>query len=109
MCGIAGIINGGNEQLLAGMNDIMSHRGPDDAGLKWFADSRSGMSQRRLSIIDLSPGGHQPMTNETGDLWIVFNGEIYNYPVLRQELGGVPVTMPVSTWVEVTTTGERSR
>jgi asparagine synthase (glutamine-hydrolysing) len=86
MCGIAGLINGGNAQLLARMNDAIAHRGPDDAGLKWFADSSSGLAHRRLSIIDLSPAGHQPMCDETGDLWIVFNGEIYNYKELGQEL-----------------------
>jgi asparagine synthase (glutamine-hydrolysing) len=86
MCGIAGLINGGNAQLLARMNDAIAHRGPDDAGLKWFADSSSGLAHRRLSIIDLSPAGHQPMCDETGDLWIVFNGEIYNYKELGEEL-----------------------
>jgi asparagine synthase (glutamine-hydrolysing) len=86
MCGIAEIINGGNAQLLARMNKVIAHRGPDDAGLEWFGDSSSGLAHRRLSIIDLSPAGHQPMCNETGDLWIVFNGEIYNYMELREEL-----------------------
>jgi asparagine synthase (glutamine-hydrolysing) len=86
MCGIAGIINGGDEHLLARMSEAIDHRGPDDAGLEWFADSSSGLAHRRLSIIDLSPAGHQPMCNETGDLWIVFNGEIYNYLELREEL-----------------------
>ena len=86
MCGIAGIINGGNAQLLARMSDAIVHRGPDDAGLQWFADSSSGLAHRRLSIIDLTPAGHQPMCNETGDLWIAFNGEIYNHQELRQEL-----------------------
>ena len=86
MCGIAGLINGGNAQLLERMSDTIAHRGPDDAGLKWFADSGSGLAQRRLSIIDLSPAGHQPMSNETGDLWIVFNGEIYNYKEIGEEL-----------------------
>src|ERR1700730_15067464 len=86
MCGIAGLINGGNAQLLGRMSDTIAHRGPDDAGLKWFADSSSGLAHRRLSIIDLSPAGHQPMCDETGDLWIVFNGEIYNYKELGEEL-----------------------
>lgn len=86
MCGIAGIINGGNAELLARMNDVIAHRGPDDVGLEWFPHSSSGLAHRRLSIIDLSPAGHQPMCNETGDLWIVFNGEIYNYKELGEEL-----------------------
>ena len=86
MCGIAGIINGGNAELLGRMSDIIVHRGPDDAGLEWFADSSSGLAFRRLSIIDLTAAGHQPMSAETGDLWIVFNGEIYNYKELGEEL-----------------------
>src|SRR5260370_2084728 len=86
MCGISGLINTGNVQLLERMNDTIAHRGPDDAGIKWFPDSSSGLAHRRLSIIDLSPAGHQPMCNETGDLWIVFNGEIYNYKELGEEL-----------------------
>src|SRR5579864_7374411 len=86
MCGIAGLINGGNAELLARMNDTIAHRGPDDAGLKWFDASSSGLAHRRLSIIDLSSAGHQPMCDETGDLWIVFNGEIYNYKELGEEL-----------------------
>jgi asparagine synthase (glutamine-hydrolysing) len=86
MCGISGIINGGKLELLARMNDTIAHRGPDDAGMEWFADSSSGLAHRRLSIIDLSPAGHQPMCSESGDLWIVFNGEIYNYKELGAEL-----------------------
>lgn len=68
------------------MSDAIAHRGPDDAGLEWFAGSSSGLAHRRLSIIDLSPAGHQPMCNETADLWITFNGEIYNYTEIREEL-----------------------
>lgn len=86
MCGIAGLINGGNARLLARMSDAIAHRGPDDAGFEWFADSSSGLAHRRLSIIDLSPTGHQPMCNDSGNLWIVFNGEIYNYKELGEEL-----------------------
>jgi len=86
MCGIAGLINCGNAELLASMCDTIAHRGPDDSGLKWFADSSSGLGFRRLSILDLSSAGHQPMCNATADLWIIFNGEIYNYKELREEL-----------------------
>jgi asparagine synthase (glutamine-hydrolysing) len=64
----------------------MAHRGPDDAGVWWSADGRVGLGHRRLSIIDLSPAGHQPMQDVTGSLTIVFNGEIYNYRDLQQEL-----------------------
>ena len=101
MCGIAGIINGGDQKLLARMNDIMAHRGPDDAGIKWFADSGSGIAQRRLSIIDLSPGGHQPMVNDTGDLWIVFNGEIYNYKELGEEVAAQGIRLRSTSDTEI--------
>jgi len=101
MCGIAGIINGGNERLLGRMNDIIAHRGPDDAGLKWFAESSSGLAHRRLAIIDLSPAGHQPMSNETGDLWIVFNGEIYNYKELGEEVRAKGVRLRSSSDTEI--------
>ncbi len=65
--------------------DAMAHRGPDDEG--FYLDGELGLGNRRLSIIDL-PGGHQPLSNEDGSLWIAFNGEIYNYRELRQQLGG---------------------
>ncbi|MBC8373444.1 MAG: asparagine synthase (glutamine-hydrolyzing) [Planctomycetes bacterium] len=89
MCGIVGImdsrpvVDGG---LLATMRDTMRHRGPDDAGLWWDDRRQVGLAHRRLSIIDLSPGGHQPMTDESGKLALVYNGEIYNYRQLREEL-----------------------
>ena len=86
MCGITGIINGGSPSALHCMTDILAHRGPDDDGLQWFSASQCGLGHRRLSIIDLSPTGHQPMSNEAGNLWIVFNGEIYNYRSIRREL-----------------------
>ncbi len=71
--------------LLARMRDAMIHRGPDDAGQKIFG--HVGIAMRRLSIIDLSTG-HQPIANEDGTVWTVFNGEIYNYRELRSELKG---------------------
>ena len=64
----------------------MAHRGPDDAGEWWSDNGRVGLAHRRLSIIDLSPGGHQPMSDARGVLTIVFNGEIYNFIDLRREL-----------------------
>jgi asparagine synthase (glutamine-hydrolysing) len=75
-----------SQSLLARMTDTIRHRGPDDAG--WWIDrtGRAGLGFRRLSIIDLSPNGHQPMTNEDGTIHIVFNGEIYNYRELRPDL-----------------------
>jgi asparagine synthase (glutamine-hydrolysing) len=85
MCGIAGFIAPGaaGEAALGRMLDVLAHRGPDDRGCYVDADAAIGM--RRLSIIDLA-GGHQPMTNEDGSLWIVYNGEIFNHAALRGEL-----------------------
>ena len=92
MCGITGVFEFGpeggrvDEATLARMRDTLVHRGPDDAGLHVSADRTVGLAHRRLSIIDLSPLGRQPMTNEDGSIWITFNGEIYNHLALRAEL-----------------------
>ncbi len=89
MCGIAGIVraDGGiEEEEIVAMRDTLTHRGPDDAGCHLTADRRVALGHRRLSIIDLSSHGHQPMSNETGTIWIVYNGEVYNFPALRAEL-----------------------
>lgn len=85
MCGICGLVNppGVTKNDVQTMTDIIRHRGPDDEGI--FCDGTTGLGQRRLSIIDLS-GGHQPISNEDGSKWIVFNGEIYNYQELRAGL-----------------------
>jgi asparagine synthase (glutamine-hydrolysing) len=68
------------------MSEALAHRGPDDGGA-WTGDG-VGFGHRRLSIVDLG-GGHQPMSNEDGTVWIVFNGEIYNHRELRSELEGL--------------------
>ncbi len=86
MCGIAGYSGDFDEALLQRMNEAIAHRGPDDSGTLSFPDARIGLAHRRLSIIDLSPRGHQPMTDVTGRVTIVYNGEIYNYRELRSEL-----------------------
>src|SRR6266852_4073391 len=89
MCGIVGLASQvpiAQADLLVAMRDTMRHRGPDDAGAWWSPDRRVGLAQRRLAIIDLSPGGHQPMADASGQVWITFNGEIYNYQALRREL-----------------------
>ncbi len=89
MCGIVGIYSScpiDNTDRLIIMRDTMVHRGPDDSGVWWSSDKRLGLAHCRLSIIDLSPAGHQPMQNAAGDLCIVFNGEIYNFLELRREL-----------------------
>jgi asparagine synthase (glutamine-hydrolysing) len=68
------------------MRDSMTHRGPDDAGVWLEPRGRVGLAHRRLSIVDLSPAGRQPMSNEDGSVWITFNGEIYNHRALRGPL-----------------------
>lgn len=68
------------------LRDLLLHRGPDDAGIYVSSDRHTGLGFRRLSIIDLSPAGHQPMPNEDETIWIVFNGEIYNYAEIRPNL-----------------------
>lgn len=84
MCGIIGIVSSDiNRERLTCANNVLTHRGPDDAGL--YVGDGVGLAARRLSIIDLD-GGHQPLSNETGDVWVTFNGEIYNAPQLRNQL-----------------------
>jgi asparagine synthase (glutamine-hydrolysing) len=83
MCGIAGIAGRRDEALVRRMTDCMAHRGPDDAGV--WADDNVTLGHRRLSIIDLSTG-RQPMSNAEGTVWIVYNGEVYNFRELRAEL-----------------------
>lgn len=91
MCGICGFVSKKNitiEQLTK-MNDTIYHRGPDDSGVEIYPMSggRSvGLAQRRLSILDLSPLGHQPMHSKDGRLSVIYNGEIYNFLELREEL-----------------------
>ncbi len=88
MCGIVGSASRTmvDCDLLVAMRDTMCHRGPDDAGVWRSMDGNVGLAQRRLAIIDLSAGGHQPMADSAGALHIVFNGEIYNFKDLRREL-----------------------
>jgi asparagine synthase (glutamine-hydrolysing) len=87
MCGICGIYDissvGVDKSLLKRMCDVMNYRGPDDEG--YYTNGSIGLGMRRLSVIDLHTG-KQPIHNENQTIWIVFNGEIYNFPVLRAEL-----------------------
>jgi len=88
MCGINGIVHLNREGLvsrpaLERMNKALRHRGPDDEG--YYIDKNAGLAMRRLSIIDIQ-GGHQPISNEDGSIWVVFNGEIYNYKRLKYDL-----------------------
>src|SRR5580698_3839502 len=95
MCGIAGFVEfraaeaAGLESRARQMADQLVHRGPDDSGL--WVDPPFGLALgfRRLSILDLSPAGHQPMCSASGRYAIVFNGEVYNFGDLRAELEGL--------------------
>src|SRR5215472_9017014 len=90
MCGICGMRRLGevpidpSGELMGLMTDAMAHRGPNDRGT--WSDGEVALGVRRLSIIDLSIAGHQPMSNEDGTIWLSFNGEIYNYKELRNDL-----------------------
>src|SRR5918993_4314997 len=89
MCGIVGFASSWgpiSEDLVLRMRDTLRHRGPDDQGLWRSPDGRVVLGHRRLSIIDLSAAGRQPMTDRAEDFQIVFNGEIYNYRELRTDL-----------------------
>jgi asparagine synthase (glutamine-hydrolysing) len=98
MCGIAGFVSKNlflDQATLVSMRDTLIHRGPDDAGcLVWGPDGIlasdapgiAGLAHRRLSIIDLSAAGHQPMSNESETLWIIYNGEFYNFESFHREL-----------------------
>ncbi len=89
MCGIVGVVGAAgavSEPLLRAMADGIKHRGPDDHGVWCDVEQGIGLAQRRLSIVDLSPAGHQPMISACGRYVIVFNGEIYNHAVIRKEL-----------------------
>jgi asparagine synthase (glutamine-hydrolysing) len=104
MCGIVGLFSKNptdNPNRLLVMRDVMVHRGPDDAGAWWSQDRRLGLAHRRLAIIDLSPGGHQPREDRTGRYVIILNGEIYNYRELRETLIKVGHTFDSSSDTEV--------
>jgi asparagine synthase (glutamine-hydrolysing) len=89
MCGIAGVVNWGDQNTLTAMTDCQAHRGPDDAGV-WEHVAPDGtylgLGSRRLAILDLSAAGHMPMANEDNTVYLVYNGEIYNFAELRREL-----------------------
>ena len=104
MCGICGYISKKRitEEELRIMNDTMYHRGPNDSGVAIY-EGRDGYSigfaQRRLAILDLSPQGHQPMYSANGRVSIVFNGEIYNFLELKEELKDYPYKSTCDTEV----------
>jgi asparagine synthase (glutamine-hydrolysing) len=106
MCGIAGFIDfnhNSTAQTLVKMTDALAHRGPDDKGYKiWEAPQyKIGFGHRRLSIIDVSPLGHQPMYSTDGRWAIVFNGEVYNYKEVQSELKGLGYTFKSNSDTEV--------
>ena len=86
MCGICGFCGFEDRNVLKRMMKVLSHRGPDDRG--FYSDENISLGHTRLSIIDLSEKGRQPMSNEDGTIWIVYNGETYNFMELRKELDG---------------------
>jgi asparagine synthase (glutamine-hydrolysing) len=91
MCGVCGIMAWGagvrcDPDTVVRMRDTLVHRGPDDAGSFVSAEHQVALGHRRLSIIDLTSAGHQPMCNEDGSVWITYNGEVYNHAALRREL-----------------------
>ena len=92
MCGIAGFLSTGvarpDKGVLRAMGDALAHRGPDASGIFLSPDGRVGLSHRRLSILDLSPAGAQPMFSVDGSLVLSFNGEVYNFREIREELEG---------------------
>src|SRR5579863_468252 len=94
MCGIAGFMlpqpalgRAEIEARLWAMNGTLRHRGPDDEGV--WTDGLGALAHARLSIIDLSPAGHQPMASAGGEVWLTYNGEIYNFNELRDELAAI--------------------
>lgn len=101
MCGINGIINlsgnGNYSEAIRRMNNALAHRGPDDEGV--FSEDGIAIGQRRLSIIDLSPGGHQPMFYANRRYVMVYNGELYNYRELKSELNEMPFATESDTEV----------
>src|SRR5918992_2356977 len=97
MCGISGF-TWQDEALVTRMCDTIAHRGPDDFGV--YSDPSVSLGHRRLSIIDLERG-RQPLSNEDGTVWIVFNGEIYNFPELRTQLAAAGHRFKTATDTEV--------
>ena len=108
MCGIAGFLNAraaalpvDAAQISAAMNRSLQHRGPDDDGVWIDAEAGVSLIHRRLSIVDLSPTGHQPMVSADGRFVVTFNGEVYNFPDIRKDLEGRGVTFRGSSDTEV--------
>ena len=105
MCRISGIVSEINTQNLSedvkAMCDAMRHGGPDDEGLYLSPDGRICLGHRRLSLLDLTTAGHQPMSAEDDKFWICFNGEVYNFLEIRRELEVLGHTFRSGTDTEV--------
>ena len=104
MCGICGFISKQNitPEQLKKMNDTMYHRGPNDSGEEIYPMKDGytiGLAQRRLSILDLSPLGHQPMHSRDRRVSVVYNGEIYNFQEIKEELKDYPFVSTCDTEV----------
>ncbi|MES2987624.1 MAG: asparagine synthase (glutamine-hydrolyzing) [Pseudomonadota bacterium] len=111
MCGLVGVAARDPVQARDWVRqgrDAIAHRGPDDEGLWWSDDKRVGLAHRRLAIVDLSAAGHQPMLDGTGNIAIVFNGEIYNFRELRAELEAIGHRFRSHSDTEVILAGYRS-
>jgi asparagine synthase (glutamine-hydrolysing) len=101
MCGIAGYSGNFKSDILLHMSQKIVNRGPDDSGVWFDIENKIGLAHRRLSIIDLSPAGHQPMIDENNSAVIIFNGEIYNYLELRSKLESAGVCFSGKSDTEV--------
>lgn len=101
MCSISGLIGCGDAEILEKMSASMRHRGPDAHDQVWFAPHHCGLAHNRLSILDLTSAGAQPMRSDDGRHWIAFNGEIYNYRELRAELESAGCAFHSSSDTEV--------
>lgn len=106
MCGIFGVLRRGqppDSSVLHEAGRVQAHRGPDSAGLEQFDLGGTSLTfgHQRLAIIDLTPGGNQPMKHRSGDGWVIFNGELYNYVELREELAALGEVFETSSDTEV--------
>lgn len=102
MCGIAGILgNSAGERLVKRMLIAQEHRGPDNQGIYFSAENEIALGHNRLSILDLSSAGHQPMSCKDDRYWIVYNGEVYNYKAIRKQLLAKGYTFTSETDTEV--------
>ena len=103
MCGINGVFHyaqgTADRELVERQAWAMRHRGPDDGDV--WCEGPVALGHRRLSIVDLSPGGHQPMPNEDGSLWVTYNGELYGWAELRAQLASLKPAARVSAGVQM--------